>query len=67
MNLEEVRVCLALAVAQYPSMTSFAHAYNINRGNLSAVLSGRRGPQWEHLAILGLRRVTIYEHARAPK
>lgn len=67
MSLDEVRVCLALAVAQYPSMRSFAEDYQINRGNLQQVLSGRRGPQWEHLAILGLKRTVIYEAARMPQ
>lgn len=65
--MEEVRVCLALAVAEHTTMTSFARRYNVNKGNLRNVLAGLRQPQREHLAILGVRRVITFEQARAPR
>lgn len=66
MTMEEVRVCLALAVAEHPSMRNFADHHGINIGNLSQVLSGARAPQLEHLALLGLRRIISFEPARSP-
>lgn len=60
MSAEEVRVCLALAVAE-TGLGRFCREYGLNKGNLYQVLSGIHGPQKEQLEILGLRKVVKYE------
>ena len=65
MNNDEIRVCLALAVAEV-GLGTFAIRHGINRGNLYQVLNGIRGPQPEHLSILGLRRVVDIVQVMAP-
>lgn len=63
--MDEIRVCLALAIAEHKSMHAFAHRYDINAGNLHQVLTGRRAPQAVHLAILGVCRK--FEQVREPQ